>query len=61
MLRDGNGRLATDYWFEGGVQLRYVALNGASIVIPLGALDLGTTVEVNRQRGVAFIIRSVAY
>jgi hypothetical protein len=61
MLRDGNGRLATDYWFEGGTQLRYVALNGASVVIPLGTLDLGTTVEVNRERGVPFIIRSIAY
>jgi hypothetical protein len=61
MLRDGNGRLAIDYWFEGGTQLRYVALNGSSIVIPLGSLDLGTTVQVNRERGVPFIIRSIAY
>jgi hypothetical protein len=61
MLRDGNGRFATDYWFEGGVQVRYTATNGNSIIIPMQALDLPRTVEVNRQRGVAFVMRSAAY
>jgi hypothetical protein len=58
MLRDGNGRMATDYWFEGGVQVRYRALNGAAIVIPMENLDLDATVEANRRRGVPFSIRS---
>jgi hypothetical protein len=58
MLRDGNGRMATDYWFEGGVQVRYLAPNGAAIVIPMESLDLDTTVEVSRRRGVPFAIRS---
>ena len=59
VLRDGNSRLATDYWFDDGMRVRYVALSGRSIVIPMGALDMGRTVEVNRQRGVPFVIRSV--
>jgi nucleoid-associated protein YgaU len=58
VLRDGNERLATDYWFEGGVQLRYVAVNGSSIIIPIGLFDLPTTIEKNRRRGVTFTIRS---
>lgn len=61
MLRDGNGRFATDYWFEGGTQVRYVATNGNSVVIPMQAFDLPRTVEVNRQRGVAFVIRPAVY
>ena len=59
VLRDGNRRVATDYWFEGGVQLRYVALNGNSIIIPMGLFDLPMTVEENRRRGVTFTMRSV--
>jgi len=58
MLRDGNGRYATDYWFEGGGRVRYVAMNGNFVVIPMGALDLPRTVEVNRERGVQFVLRS---
>lgn len=61
MLRDGNGRLATDYWFEGGVQVRYVGVNGQSVVIPIEYLDLASTVEANRRRGVQFTIRSAGY
>ncbi len=61
MLRDGNGRVANDYWFEGGTQVRYIGLNGTQVVIPVELLDLPTTVEVNRRRGVTFTVRSVAY
>lgn len=61
MLRDGNGRFATDYWFEGGVQVRYIGLNGMPVVIPIEYLDIPTTVEANRRRGVAFTIRSASY
>ena len=61
MLRDGNGRLAQDYWLEGGTKVRYVGMNGVPVIIPMELLDLPTTVEVNRRRGVAFTIRSAAY
>ena len=61
MLRDGNGRIATDYWFEGGMQLRYIGVNGRSVIIPMEALDLQRTVEVNGRRGVPFVVRSAAY
>ena len=61
MLRDGNRRLAGDYWFEGDTQLRYVGRNGVPVVIPMELFDLPATVEVNRRRGVAFTARSAAY
>ena len=61
MLRDGYGQFAADYWYEAPGQLRYVAMNGTSVVIPAEALDYSTTVEVNRRRGVSFNVRSVAY
>lgn len=57
VMKDGNGRLASDYWFENGVQLRYVAANGSSVVIPIETLDLDKTVEANRRRGVGFALR----
>jgi hypothetical protein len=57
VMTDGNGRLATDYWFENGVQIRYIAANGASVVIPIERLDLDRTVEANRRRGVPFTLR----
>ena len=61
MLRDGNGRLATDYWFEGGSQIRYISMNGTPVVIPMEAIDLPRTVEANQRRGVTFTIRSASY
>ncbi len=61
MLRDGYGQFASDYWYEGPRQVRYVAMDGASVVIPADALDFPRTVEVNRVRGVSFNIRSASY
>jgi len=61
MLRDGFRRLAADYWFEGGVQVRYISLRGNLVTIPIGMLDLPATVAANRSRGVDFTIRSAAY
>ena len=58
MMRDGNSRLTTDYWLEGGRQLRYISMNGAPVVIPFEMLDVPSTVEINRQRGVLFTLRS---
>lgn len=60
MLNDGNGRLATNYWLEGNQQIRYIAANGASIVIPIDRLNVEATTEINNRRGVPFIIRPVA-
>lgn len=57
MLNDGNGRLATNYWLEGNQQLRYIAANGASVVIPIDRLNVEATTEINNRRGVPFIIR----
>jgi len=61
MLRDGYGQFASNYWFEGPGQVRYLAMDGASLVIPAEALDFARTVEVNRARGVSFNIRSASY
>lgn len=58
MLSDGNGRLASNYWFEGSRQVRYIALNGNTVVIPIERLDLAATADINRRRGVPFIVRS---
>jgi hypothetical protein len=58
MLRDGFRRLAADYWFEGGVQVRYISLRGNEVILPIGMLDLPATVAANRSRGVDFTIRS---
>ncbi len=61
LLRDGNARLAGNYWFEGGRQVRYVGTNGVPVVIPIDLLDFPGTVEVNRRRGIAFTLRSASY
>ncbi len=58
MLRDGNRRMAHDYWFENGVRVRYVGMNGVPVIIPIELLDFPATVAVNRQRGVEFMVRS---
>ena len=55
MLRDGVGRYARQYKFEGGGQVRYIAMNGFPVVIPMEMLDIAATVEVNRRRGVTFL------
>lgn len=56
--KDGYTRLATSYWFEGGVRVVYVATNGIAYTFPIEHLDLTKTIDMNRQRGVNFIIRS---
>lgn len=60
-MRDGYTALATDYWFENGSQIHYVDANGASYVLPIEQLDLTKTVEINRHRGVDFVIRLNGY
>lgn len=61
VLRTGYRRMATEYWFEGGRQVRYVGMNGLPVVIPMELLDLPGTVAVNQSRGVAFTIQGAGY
>jgi hypothetical protein len=58
ILKDGSAQLAKDYWFESGQKIRFLTADGKTGVFPIEALDLGTTSNVNRERGVAFVIRS---
>lgn len=57
-LKDGRGRLVTDYWFESGQRIRFVSVDGTPGLLPIGVLDLGRTVKVNRERGVEFVIHA---
>jgi hypothetical protein len=59
VLRRGGGMLVRDYWFEGGERIRYHALDGSEGLLPIQALDLERTVQLNRNRGVDFVISSV--
>jgi len=56
ILKDGRGRIVTDYWFEYGERIRFVSPDGTTGLLPIGVLDLGTTVKLNRERGVDFVI-----
>jgi len=56
ILKDGRGRIVTDYWFESGERIRFVSPDGTTGLLPIGVLDLGTTVKLNRERGVDFVI-----
>jgi hypothetical protein len=56
VLKDGRGRLVADYWFEGGERIRFVSVDGTTGVLPIAVLDLGRTVNLNRERGVEFVI-----
>ena len=57
VMRNGYGMYASSYWVQGNA-IRYIAANGAPVVMPMQQLDLQTTVEVNRQRGVNFRLES---
>ena len=61
VMRNGYGMYATSYWFDGRGRLRYTAVNGAPVVMPIEQLDVATTVEVNRQRGVNFALANGGY
>jgi len=58
VLKDGRGRVVTDYWFEDAQRIRYVTANGSSGQMPIESLDLGTTVKLNRERGVPFVVQT---
>ena len=55
---DGSAQLVKDYWFDSGQKIRFVARDGHAGVFPIEALDLATTVKLNRERGVSFVIGS---
>jgi hypothetical protein len=61
LFRNGHRTMATDYWFEGGTQFRYTALNGTPMVLPVAMLDMPATVTANRTRGVVFTLHSAGY
>ncbi len=57
VLRSGYTALATHYWFEGGVRVRYVDVAGTQYSFPIEQLDLSKTLDANRRRGSQFVIR----
>ena len=61
VMRGGYGFLATRYWFDGYGAVRYTSLNGAPYVLPMQQLDIASTVEANRRRGVAFRVPAPGY
>lgn len=61
VMRNGYGMYATNYWVDGYGRVRYTAVNGAPVVMPMEQLDYASTVAVNRQRGVNFALRPASY
>jgi len=57
VMRNGYGMYATSYWLQGN-SIRYLAMNGARVVMPMQQLDYGATVSANQQRGVSFTLRA---
>jgi hypothetical protein len=58
ILTDGSAQLVKDYWFDSGQKIRFVSPDGHTGVFPIEAFDLATTVKLNRERGVSFVIGS---
>ena len=54
VMTDGYGMYATRYWTDDRGRIRYTAVNGAPVVLPMSRLDLPSTIEANRRRGVEF-------
>jgi hypothetical protein len=57
MLKDGRGFITTNYWLDGS-HLVYVGSDGTQQAVLLDELDFRMTAKLNRERGVAFTIRS---
>jgi hypothetical protein len=55
VLRGGRVYLAADYWVDRG-KLDYTTGGGALQTLPLDALDVARTQELNAERGVDFIL-----
>ncbi len=58
ILKDGRAYLASEYWFEDGQRIRFTLADGALRAIAIESLDYARTTEINRERGVPFVIRS---
>ena len=56
VMRNGYGMYATNYWVQGN-SIRYIAMNGAPVVLPAQQLDYPATVYANQQRGVNFSLQ----
>jgi hypothetical protein len=59
ILKDGQVHVVTTYWIEVG-QLAYVGSDGTRQALSLDDLDLQLTVQLNRERGVPFMLRERA-
>ena len=57
ILKDGQGYVATNYWIDAS-RLVYVGSDGSRRTLPLNDLDLQLTVQLNRERGVPFVLRA---
>ncbi len=57
VFKDNSISAVTDYWVEDGV-LYYPSASGSEIAVPLEQVDLGLTVQLNRERGVKFALRA---
>ena len=57
MLKNGQGYVATNYWIDASCVV-YVGSDGSRRLLPLNDLDLQLTVQLNRERGVPFVLRS---
>ncbi len=61
VMRNGYGMYATNYWVDQRGRIRYTAVNGAPVVLPLEQLDYTSTVQANHQRGVEFALRRTGF
>jgi hypothetical protein len=55
VLRGGNMYFVADYWVDNG-RLAYTTSGGALQALPLNALDLTTTAQINAERGMTFVL-----
>lgn len=58
ILKDGRAYVASNYWFEDGQRIRFISADGTRKATAIENLDYAQTVEINRERGVNFVIRS---
>lgn len=55
-LKDGSMYALTDYWLENG-RLHYITSYGGENDLPMERIDLDTTVKLNYERDVEFVLR----
>lgn len=55
VLRGGRMYLVADYWLDNG-NLDYTTGGGNAQVMPLDALDIPMTTQLNAERGIPFIL-----